>query len=196
MKCWAVTGGAGTGKSALCRFLAARGAAVVNGDLLGHEILARPSIAAAIEGAFGPGVMAAGAVDRSALGAVVFADPEALATLNGITHGPLADLADRRLGELASAGGHRLAVLEAAVYFLLPRIPRIDLVIAVRAELPLRIARLTAAGDLTVRQARARIDAQRYLEKGWAGADVVLVNDGALADLAAAADALWDRLED
>ena len=48
MRRWVVTGPAGGGKSALCRFLAERGAALVNGDHLGHEILARPDIVAAI----------------------------------------------------------------------------------------------------------------------------------------------------
>ena len=68
---WVVTGPTGAGKSHLTSRLAGRGAAVVDGDVLGHEILARPRVAAAIAEVFGPGYVVRGAVDRPALGRLV-----------------------------------------------------------------------------------------------------------------------------
>jgi len=196
MRRWVVTGPTGAGKSILCGIFAGRGAAIVDGDVLGHEILVREDIVTAIVAEFGPDVVAGGAVDRAVLGALVFADPLALERLNRITHGPLSALAERRLDELGKEGRHRLAVFEAAVYFLLSPVSCIDLVVTVTASETTRFVRLTQMAGLSPREARFRIEAQHSLEHGWAGADVVLANDGPLSDLEKAADALWARLED
>ena len=196
MRRWVVTGPAGAGKSALCGMFLDRGAAIVDGDRLGHEILAREDIVSSIGAEYGSGVVVGGSVDRAALGALVFADPVALERLNRITHGPLAALAQRRLDELEKEGRHPLAVFEAAVYFLLPPVPDIDLVITVTSRAAIRFARLTEMAGLDPREARFRIEAQHALEDGWAGADVVLTNDGPLSDLETAAQALWSRLKD
>ena len=193
---WAVTGPAGAGKSALCDLFAAQGAAIVDADRLGHEILGREDIISNIIAEFGSGMVSDGSVDRAALGGLVFADPAALDKLNGITHGPLAALAGRRLDELEKEGRHRLAVLEAAVYFLLPPVPGIELVITVTASVSMRLLRLTTGGVLSPAEARSRIEAQSSLEDGWARADVVLVNDGPVSELETAASALWARLGD
>ena len=82
------------------------------------------------------------------------------------------------------------------MYFALPPVPGIELVITVTAAASTRLARLTGPGGLAPDLARRRITAQRSLLEGWAGADVVLENEGTLADLQAAAERLWSRLED
>jgi dephospho-CoA kinase len=196
MRRWVVTGPAGGGKSALSGFFADRGAALVNGDHLGHEVLARKEIIAAIGAEFGPDVVSSGTVDRAALGTLVFAEPAALVRLNRITHGPLATLAGERLDELEKEGGHRLAVFEAAVYFALPPVPKIEMVITVMASEPTRLTRMMKLKGLAPGEARARIAAQIPLQDGWDGADVVLENEGSLATLEAAAEMLWSRLQD
>ncbi len=186
---WVVTGPAGAGKSALTALLAERGAALLDGDRLGHEILAQPEVADAIASRFGPECVRAGVVDRRRLGAIVFADPAALAGLNAITHPPLARLMRRRLDELETAKDHPLAVLEAAVYFLLPSPPRADLTITVTASPMLRRRRLIAGG-LTAEQADHRIASQVSLEEGFARSDLTIFNEGTRAELAARVDEL------
>ena len=193
---WVVTGPAGAGKSALCGLFAGRGAAVLDGDRLGHEILVREDVVANIIAEFGSDLVSGGSVDRAALGALVFSDPVALGKLNGITHGPLAALMGQRLDELEKEGLHRLAVLEAAVYFLLPPVPGIDFVITVTASPAKRLARMTDRGFLSPTEALARIEAQRSMEDGWARADVVVGNDGPVSELEHTAEKLWSRLED
>jgi dephospho-CoA kinase len=193
---WVVTGPAGAGKSALCGLFADRGAAVLDGDRLGHDILAREDVVANITNEFGSRVVTDGTVDRAALGALVFPDPVALGKLNGITHGPLAALMGQRLDELEKEGLHRLAVIEAAVYFLLPPVPGIDLVITVTASPSTRLARMADSGSLSPAQARSRIEAQRSMEGGWANADVIVGNDGPVSELKNIAEDLWSRLKD
>jgi len=191
---WAVTGPAAAGKSRLTALLAARGAAVVDGDALGHEVLARPETIAAVADLFGPGYLAGGRVDRVRLGALVFGDRDARERLDRLTHPGISALAAARLRALDEAGKHALAVFEAAVYFLLPSPPRMDLVITVTADPAVRIARLQAKLGLPETEASVRIAAQAHLEALWAGADLVFDNGGDEAALEAFADALWNRL--
>src|SRR5262249_10180772 len=93
-----LTGGIGSGKSTVAAILAELGARVIDADRIGHEGYrpGSPGFAAVVD-AFGPAVVDAdGTIDRSALGAIVFADPAARARLNAIVH-PLiaAELAAR-----------------------------------------------------------------------------------------------------
>ena len=148
MRRWAVTGPTGAGKSAVTALLAERGAVVLDGDRLGHVVLGRPEVVAAIDARFGADCVVDGVVDRAALGRRVFADAEALAALDAITHGPLGALMELELAALAAAGPV-LAVLEAAVYFRLPAAPRMDLVVAVLAGPRIRAERLAARTGLT-----------------------------------------------
>jgi dephospho-CoA kinase len=193
---WAVTGPAGGGKSTLCGMLAERGAAVVDGDLLGHTVLARPDVIDEIRRQFGHGIVDDGKVDRGALGQIVFSDPRKLERLNRITLAPIGELAAVRLESLANEGRYRLAVLEAAVYFLFPPVAGVDMVITVTADPEIRIARMMAKGSLTRAQALARVAAQLPLENAWAKADLVVDNGGSPADLASIADRLWSRVGD
>jgi dephospho-CoA kinase len=188
---WAVTGPTGAGKSVVTGLLAERGAEVVDADAVGHVVLARPEIRDAIAAAFGPRFVRDGRVDRPALGRHVFADPGQLARLNAITHPPLAAEARRRLDVIVAAGRARLAVLEAAVYFLLPAPGPIDLTVAVTAPADLRLERLIASG-LAPQAARTRIAAQEPLAATFARADVELANTGERDELAAAVDRLLD----
>jgi dephospho-CoA kinase len=190
VKRWAVTGPTGAGKSAVTALLAARGAVVLDGDRLGHRVLGRPEVVAAIVGRFGGSFAVDGVVDRGALGRRVFADAGALAALDAITHGPLCALMEQELAALAGTGP-ALAVLEAAVYFRLPAPPRMDLVVAVLAGQRIRAERLAARTGLTVPEALARVLSLSHLDPDWTRADLTIHNDGAPAALAAAVDRLW-----
>lgn len=190
MRRWAVTGPTGAGKSAVTTLLARRGAAVVDGDALGHRVLELPAIRSAIAARFGAEVVPDGSVDRSGLGRRVFADPSALAALDAIAHGPLCELMETELARVAATGAS-LAVLEAAVYFRLPAAPRMDLVVAVLADPRTRAARLAARTGLAEAEALARVSALSHLDRDWSRADVTIRNDEGPGELAAAVDRLW-----
>lgn len=190
---WVVTGPMGSGKSTVSGLLADRGAVVVDGDKLGHEILADPEVVAAIVARFGSETAPGGLVDRSILGPLVFSDPENLEALNGLTHGRISALAALRLNELALEGNHELAVLEAAVYFLFPAPPPVDLVISVIAESAVRTARLVAGRGLLPAQVQARLAAQAGLDELWYRADVIVDNSGSLEQLRARIDRLLEE---
>ncbi len=180
MKVWVVTGPVGAGKSVVVRLLREKGAAVIDADKLGHEVLEQPLIAQKVAEEFGQECVLAGKVDRKELGKIVFSEPAALKRLNALTHPPLLDLLSFRLDLLARAGKHELAVVEAAVYFLWPPMPVVDLVVAVIAKDEIRMDRLLEHRGLKTREAQERLGAQEPWREFWNRADVILENNGGL----------------
>ncbi len=194
MKTWVVTGPIGAGKSSVTRLLAERGAAIVDADRLGHEVLEAPAIIEAVAREFGQKFVRQQGqdtvVDRGKLGGLVFGDPTAMKRLNALTHPPLVALALSRLKDLSRHGKHNLAVLEAAVYFLWPPMDVVDLVISVVADHDLRRQRLMSQRDLNARQVDDRMGSQEYLEVFWPTADVILDNNNDRDALRRAVDEL------
>jgi dephospho-CoA kinase len=184
-----LTGGIGSGKSTVAALLAERGAVIVDADRIAREVV-EPGTAglAAVVAAFGDGVVGPdGGLDRPALAAVVFADPQARARLDGIVH----PLVRARAAELAAAAPPD-AVLVHDIPLLVEtgQAGRYDLVLVVRADLGTRVARLEERG-MTEDDARARIAAQATDEQRAAVADVVLDNSGTREELVAQLDRFW-----
>ena len=190
----AVTGGIGSGKSAVADRLAAHGALVVDADRVAREVVepGTPGLAAVVA-EFGDHVLTPeGALDRAAMAAIVFSDPQRRAALEAIVH----PLVGRRSAELLAAapGGsvvvYDVPLLAESADGALGRRSEFDAVIVVEAPLDARVRRLVARG-LDEPDARARIAAQGTDEQRRAIADHVLVNDGDLAALDHAVDRLW-----
>ncbi len=188
-----LTGGIGSGKSTVSALLADRGAVVIDYDLLAREAVevGTPALARIVE-RFGPGVLRPdGALDRPALGAIVFGDDEARRELEAITHPAIGELAWAR-DEAAPAGSilvhdHPLLV-ETGLAGLM------DFVVVVDLPEETQLDRLVRLRGMSPEDARARIAAQASRDDRRAAADVVIDNSGTPADLAAAVDALWARL--
>src|SRR3954454_24432907 len=184
-----LTGGIGSGKSTVSALLAARGALIIDADRIAREVVepGTPGLAAVVE-AFGAGMLAAdGTLDRPALAAVVFADPEARARLDGLVH----PLVRARAAELA-ADAPPGAVLVHDVPLLVEtgQAGSYDLVLVVEADVETRVARLVQRG-LTAEDARARMAAQATDEQRRAVADVVLDNSGTVEELEAQVERFW-----
>ncbi|MGY1593319.1 dephospho-CoA kinase [Geodermatophilus sp. SYSU D00708] len=184
-----LTGGIGSGKSTVAGLLAARGARVVDADRIAREVVAPGSAGlAAVADAFGPDVLTAdGALDRPALAAVVFADPQARARLDGIVH----PLVRARAAELvAAAPADAVVVQDVPLLVETGQAASYDLVLVVEAALETRVRRLVQRG-LREDDARARIAAQATDEQRRAVADVVLDNSGTPEELEAQVDRFW-----
>jgi dephospho-CoA kinase len=184
-----LTGGIGSGKSTVSRLLVQRGAVLVDADVLAREVVApgTPGLAAVVE-AFGEGVVGAdGSLDRPALAAVVFADPEARRRLDGIVH----PLVRRRAADLvAAAPGDAVVVQDVPLLVETGQAAAFDLVLVVEAAPEIRVARLVERG-LAEDDARARIAAQATDEQRRAVADVVIDNSGTLEQLTEQVDRFW-----
>ncbi len=188
-----LTGGIGTGKSHVSGLLEGFGAAVVNADLLGHEVYAPQSEGwHAVVDAFGERIVAEnGEIDRRALGGIVFSDEMELLKLNAIMHPRIYDLAERRLNELA-AQGTETAVLEAALLIEAKWTPLVDEVwVTVSTEADI-ISRLRQRNNMDETTARSRIDSQMPQSERVGHADVVIENNGSLEGLSERVQDLWN----
>lgn len=190
----ALTGGIGAGKSTVARMLADHGALVIDADAIAREVVAPglPALAD-IADAFGqPVIRPDGALDRPALAARVFGDPEALARLNAITH---PRIAARTAEILASTSPEAIVVYDMPLLVEqgAEAIAGWDAVVVVDAPDDLRIRRLVARG-VAEDDARRRMAAQAAREERLAIADFVLRNAEGEAELQAQVDSLWEAL--
>lgn len=189
-----LTGGIGSGKSTVSRELVALGAHLVDADVVAREVVALGSPArAAIAERFGPAIIGPdGALDRPALGRIVFGDPGALADLEAIIH-PAIWARTAELMDAAAPG----AILVHDMPLLVEKqmSGEYHLVIVVAASEQVRLERLVSLRGMTPDDARARIAAQASDEQRRAAADVWLENEGTEAELTDVVRRLWrDRL--
>ncbi|WP_446040852.1 dephospho-CoA kinase [Streptomyces sp. SID1121] len=190
-----LTGGIGAGKSEVSRLLAGYGAVVIDSDRIAREVVepGTPGLAAVVA-AFGPGVTTAdGALDRPALGAIVFGDPERLKALNAIVH----PLVRTRSAELeAAAGADAIVVHDVPLLVENGMAPLYDLVVVVDASSATRLDRLVRTRGMTESEARKRMAAQATREERRAVADVVIDNDGPLEKLEPQVRRVWESLSE
>ncbi|MDP2930927.1 MAG: dephospho-CoA kinase, partial [Chloroflexota bacterium] len=127
MKVIGLTGGIGTGKSTVSKFLVELGALVVDADKVGHEVF-KPGTEAwrEVVAAFGKKVLAAnGDIDREKLGDIVFNTPESLARLNRIMHPRIKDAIEAQLEEYRRQGT-KVVVIEAPLLIEAEWAPSVD----------------------------------------------------------------------
>jgi dephospho-CoA kinase len=185
-----LSGGIGSGKSTVAQRFSELGAVVIDADTLAREVVAPGSEGLRqIADRFGEDVLDdEGALNRAALGQVVFADSQARRDLEAITH-PL--IAARTASLVAAAPEDAVVVHDVPLLVELDYGSRYHLVVIVGADPELRVKRLMHTRGMTESDIRSRIAAQAGDEERRAAADVWLDNDGAREDLLAAVDTLW-----
>jgi dephospho-CoA kinase len=187
-----LTGGIGSGKSTVAAMLAELGADVIDTDKVGHEVY-RPGTEGfrQVTQAFGDGILAVdGTIDRRALAAKVFADPDALRRLNGIVH-PLIGLAVRDWLQRVQAESRTTPIVVEAPVLMEAGWQFFDEVWVVIVEPDTAVARVTASRPMTPEEVRSRIAAQMSNAERIRRAHRVLRNDGDLPGLRAQVEAAW-----
>lgn len=192
----ALTGGIGSGKSTVARRLAEHGAVIVDADAIVREVQAPGSpVLAAIAEVFGAGMLHAdGALDRAALGALVFGDPRRRAELNALVHPVVREESARRFAAAFAADPDAVVVYDVPLLAEARGGGEWDLVVVVDAPAGVRAERLVAERGMTPEDAAARIAAQASDEERRALADVVIDTSGTIDDTLGRADELWRRL--
>ena len=174
-----LTGGIGSGKTTVAAGFVQRGLAVVDADGISREIMEPGGLAyqPTID-QFGHGIVgAAGRIDRAAVADLVFADAEALAALNQITHPLIGQVMAERVTTLAA--NHAIVVLDIPLLTIATR-DRFQLGAVVVVDTPedVAVARLVGQRGFSEADARARIAAQIGRDERRAIADVVIDNTG------------------
>jgi dephospho-CoA kinase len=178
-----LTGGIGCGKSTVAAALRELGVPVFDADAFVHEMLkaGQPAYAEIVR-EFGNDILSRdGQIDRSVLGAIVFADRACLARLNQITHPRVMEAVVQWFDSHDRPGGPRVAVVEAALLVEAGYRESLDRLIAVSCPPDQQLARLLARG-LTEGQALERIDAQMPVAQKAALADYVIDTAGTIAN--------------
>jgi dephospho-CoA kinase len=197
LRVFGLTGGIGSGKSAVAQRLRARRLPVVNADDLARVAVAPGSLGLErIADYFGADVLTReGELDRAQLGQIVFSDPEARRMLDSMIHPIVRQLAAQRFQEIGERG-EPLACYEVPLLYEggLDRIYHPVLVVS--APLALREQRIAQRDGFDPKQIAARIAAQMPLEEKVRRADYVIDNAGTVEELAEATDRVLAALCD
>ena len=191
-----LTGGIASGKSTIASRLASHGAVVVDAARIAREVVepGTPALAAIAE-RFGDGVIAPdGSLDRPALGAIVFGDPEALQALNGITHPAVMAESTARFRAAGEADPDAIVVYDVPLLVESANEYRFDRVVVAHADAETRIRRLVELRGMDRAEAERRIRSQASDDERLAIADVVIETGGTLAHTLEQVDALWEEL--
>ena len=187
----ALTGGIGSGKSLAGQYFSDLGAIVVDSDQLARDVVERgtPGFDEIVR-RFGDSILRDGAINRKALGEVVFADPQARLDLEAITH-PRIRSAFQEIVDTAPE--------ESVIINLIPLLletsgkDRFDAIIVITAPKELRRTRLLDRGMKNY-EIENRISAQASDEDRLAIADYVITNDGDTDHLLRQVENLWEKL--
>lgn len=179
-----LTGGTGAGKSTAARRFEYHEIPIVDADRIGHDLIAPGGDATAeVIAAFGEDILSYGKIVRERLGARVFADAEALATLNGIMKPRIAQTIAARCAAHGEAGEAVCMVDAALLGDSGSREPWLDCLVLVSCPEADRVARLVAHRDMAPETAWERVRAQVDPESKRKLAHWVVENDSTLEAL-------------
>jgi dephospho-CoA kinase len=188
-----LTGNIGAGKSEVLRVLRERGADSIDADRVGHEVmLPHTPEWEQLVARFGRDILQPDdTVDRRKLGAIVFADRDALRDLEHIVHPGVR----ARIRARFAATDRPVIVVEAIKLLESGLYLEVDAVWAVTAPRDVRVRRLVDTRGLTLAEAETRVDAQPPEAEKVARADVVIQNDGDLEAMDEQVAIAWRAVE-
>jgi len=182
-----VTGPFASGKSLLASYFRKRGFRVIDVDSVGHAVLKRGTVRAALRKVFGPRVLLAdGNVDRTLLGRFVFNDPWMLKKLDSIVHPVMRDDIRRSIGR-----GKADILIDAALLFEMNLDRLCDRVILVTAPLKMILARGKRRNGFDASRIRSIIRSQLPAAVKRRKADLVIRNNSTQSDFKAKAARAW-----
>ena len=190
----ALTGGIATGKSYCLERFAATGIPTIDADVLARVVVApgTPGLAA-IADRFGTAVLTAdGALDRPALGRIVFRDHKARAALEAIVHPEVYRHIREWFANLPAAT--RIAIADIPLVFETGHNHDFDEVVVAACEPEEQVRRVMARDHLTNAEARARVAAQWPIEEKVKRANHVIWTDRGFAETDRQVAEVYDSL--
>jgi len=179
-----VTGGIGSGKSTVCRILKQHGIPVISADEIAKEITdSHPPVRKKIIAVLGPQAYdAQGRLNRPYVASRLFGHRRVQRAVDAIVHPHVLREIQRRIRILAKVG-QRVVVVEAALIYE-ARVDRfLDLVVVVDAVHKRTIRRIRKRDGLSAAEVRRRIASQWNNRRKRDKADILIRNDGTIADL-------------
>ncbi|GGJ23221.1 dephospho-CoA kinase [Deinococcus roseus] len=190
MKRIGLTGSIGSGKSTVSRLLVKRDIPVLDADQVAREVSTFPDVLQKVSEAFGPEYVTPEGFNRPKIAELVFHQPEARQTLNGIIHPRVRS----RMRELEEALQADLVVQDIPLLFESNLDALMDATIVVDAPLEERIARVMARDGLSREQVLSRDNSQMPAAEKRQKATYVVFNDGSLEHLETQVNRILDAL--
>lgn len=193
----ALTGNIASGKSSVAAMLVARGATLIDADVLARRAVdvGTPAYDAIVKRWGAPILLPDGGLDRGALRRIVFQQSDELRALNAIVH-PVVERMRADLVGSARGRGDRLVVCDIPLLFENNLADGFDRIVLVDAPRPLRLDRLARDRGLRETEAMAMIAQQMPADLKRARADFVIDNDRTLGALESRVDEVWRALAD
>ena len=190
----ALTGGIGSGKTAVTDYLSSLGVVILDADQFAHEVTARGEEAVdEIAKILGPAVLGPeGDLDRAAVRKLVFADPEKRAALEAIVHPRVR----QKMNEAAKRANTPYVIFSIPLLIETGQAENFDHVVVVETPRELRAKRVLERSGLDQDAFSAIDDAQASDAARRRAASDIIRNDGSLQSLHAQVDALHQRLTD
>lgn len=191
----AVTGGLASGKSIVCRFFNELGAYVVSADEIVHQLLSSPTaLTQEVVDLFGPEIIVNGQIKRSQVAKIAFQQPTLLKSLEDLLHPAVRDEIDKHYLRAASTCAYPLFVAEIPLLFETGADQLYDDTVAVIADEELCMQRYEEATGCDANEYHRRMARQLSQAAKASKAGNVIVNNGSLAELKAAAEDLYKKL--
>jgi len=191
----AVTGGAGSGKSFVCRRLVDRGGHLIDADQIAREVVATGTRGLkAIAEYFGTSVlMEDGTLDRATLRRRILASDQDKEALEAIVHPGVLSLMKARI-DAAVGKGCGMVVVEVPLLFELDMASHFDRVVLVKAWRDVKIKRLTARDQVSEADAGRLLELQMSDDKKDKLSDYVIENNGSVENLIKKVDRLHEMI--
>ncbi|MBF0695506.1 MAG: dephospho-CoA kinase [Flavobacterium sp.] len=168
-----LTGGIGSGKSVVARYIAEQGIPVYIADDEARKITENPDVVTKIVEHFGIGILDGEKIDRAKLAALVFNDAEKLQKLNRIVHPAVR----KHFSEwIKQHQNHKFVVKEAAILFESGSAADCDYIITVTTPLDLRLKRILSRDNTTTELIRKRMASQWTDQQRIEKSDFVVTN--------------------
>lgn len=191
-----LTGGIGSGKSAVARCFKEKGAYVVDFDHLAH-MAQKPESATwdAIVESFGRQVLNEdGTINRGRLGKIVFHDRGKLQVLNDIMHPAVLVKWNAMVDAVIKTGKNAVIIADIPLLIEVGWQDRFDVVILVYVSKDIQIKRIIARNGLSHTEAMERLNSQMPMDDKIVYADFIIKNETSLCDLHILVDEIWIKL--
>jgi len=178
-----LTGGIATGKSTVCKILKGLNVKIIDSDKIAHQVLTYNDVIDKIKDQFGEKILdQKGNINRKKLGSIVFEDDKKRKLLESITHPKIFTIIENKIEEYKDSEG-KIIVLDAPLLFETSLDKKVDETWVVYTSKETQINRIIERDNLNKKEAMQRIDAQMDLDKKAEKADIVINNEGSIADL-------------
>lgn len=191
-----LTGGIATGKSYVLSVLSELGCEAIDADTVAHQVIepGRPAYLDIVNH-FGDEILNEdGAINRAALGAIVFCNKDAREKLNAIVHPRVYEAQVEWLDQVARRDPSAIAVVDAALMIETGSYRRFDKLIVVYCDLELQVQRLMERNNFTREQAMSRISAQMPSEEKLKFADYAINTSDGFEDTRRQTGNIYEKL--